>query len=74
MESLYALTVDGTTVYYKGDISQQRICDIEHISQQIRHDNPNENLTEICSIFVSRVQNDLGIQLIPVPISYMFRI
>ena len=73
MNSLYALSANGTLYYLYGNILESDYVKIDDIAAEIHNAN-NENDIAICQKFISEVLNSHGVQLIYMPIKHVFRI
>jgi len=75
MESLYALTINGSMLYIKGNLSEQDCKNIDIIAKHFL--TTNNSLTsqeEICQSFIKKVHQSLNISLVEVSLNYIFRI
>jgi len=75
MESLYAVSISGTMLYVKGNLSDQECTDVETIAKYFQSSNGKSVDCEvICQAFIKAVEESLQISLIQVPLKYVFRI
>lgn len=75
MESLYAVSINGTMLYVKGDLSEQECIAVETIARHFRSKNGNLVDNEaVCKAFIKEVGTSLHISLVQVPLKYVFRI
>jgi len=74
-ESLYAITINGTMLYVKENLSEQECVAIELIAQQFQCPNKNSAACKvICKEFIKAVKTSLNISLVHIPLQYVFRI
>ena len=75
MESLYAVAINGTMLYVKGDLSEQECITVETIAKQFQQANGNPiDCEAVCQAFVKAVKTSLQISLVRVPLQHVFRI
>lgn len=75
MESLYAVFINGTMLYIKGNLSEQECIVVETIAKQFQRTNKDTVSCEAeCQSFIKAVNASLHISLVQVPIKYVFRI
>lgn len=75
MDSLYAITIDGTMFYITGDLSEQECLEIEKMAKQFCGIFQKKVSSELlCHAFINKVQNSLHIKLSYIPLKYIFRI
>lgn len=75
MESFYAVAINGTMLYVKGNLSEQECRAVETFAKQFQHTNGNPVDCElVCQAFIKAVKTSLQISLVQVPLQYVFRI
>lgn len=75
MEFLYAVAINGTMLYVKGDLSEQECIAVEIIAKQFQHTSGNPIDCEgVCQAFLEAVKASLQISLVQVPLQNVFRI
>jgi len=75
MESLYAVSINGTMLYVKGNLSEQECIAVETLAKHFHSTDGNHiDCNIICQAFIKEVENSLNILLVRVPIKYVFRI
>lgn len=75
MKSLYAVAINGTMLYVKGDLSDQDCLAIETIAKKFEYTNETTiDCKILCQAFIEKVKTTLNISLVEVPLQYVFRI
>jgi len=75
MESLYAVSIKGTMLYVKGNLSEQECIAVDAIAKSFQITNVKpEDCEVVCQDFIKVVEMTLHISLVRVPVKYVFRI
>lgn len=75
MESIYALSIKGTMLYVKGNLSEQECIAVEKIAKHFQSTNKDSvDYEAICQSFIDSVETSLNISLVQVPVKWVFRI
>ena len=75
MESLYAVSINGTMLYVKGNLSEQECIAVETIAKRFQSTNGNPVDCEVvCQTFIKVVETSLHISVVRVPLKCVFRI
>ena len=73
MESLYAVSIKGTMLYVKGNLSEQECIAVETIAKHFQSTN-KDSVDVVFQAFIKAVETSLHISLVQVPIKWVFRI
>lgn len=73
MKSLFAMAINGTMLYFEGNVHQSMYNDIDMLSKQIVVDPSDINYTDFCNRFIMLVKEKYNIQLNQMKIAYVFR-
>lgn len=75
MESLYAISISGMTIYVKGSLSKDECITIESIAKKFLDTlDVTMDGNDICQAFIKKVNASLHISLVHMPVKYVFRI
>ncbi len=73
MEHLYALVVNGSTYYLKGNIPKSAYNEIENLINSIAICEEDVNCSMYLDQITEKLKNKLQISLIPINVKYVFR-
>lgn len=73
MKSLFAMAINGTMLYFEGNVNQSMYNDIDMLSKQIVVDPSDINYTDFCNRFIMLVKEKYNIQLNQMKVAYVFR-
>lgn len=73
MKSLFALAINGTMLYFEGNIPPNMYKDIDMLSKQVAVDPLDINYTDFCKKFIMIVKEKYNLQLNQMKIAYVFR-
>lgn len=73
MEKLYSLSINGTMLYFIGDVPPCNYKDIDEIARQVDINISDNDYEDFCKTFISYISSKLNIQLKQIKISYVFR-
>lgn len=73
METLYALSINGSMLYIYGNLSDKECAKVDAIAEQM-HRLGSEDTEDICQSFIDSVFTSQGIKLVQVPLKHVFRI
>lgn len=73
MKSLFALKINGTTLYLEGNVPKNMYNEIDMLSKQVDIDPLDIDYTNFCNRFIFLVKSKYNIQLSKKEIAYIFR-
>lgn len=73
MSKLYALSINGRTLYFTGNIPLNYLNQIDQVSKKIIFDKEKLNYQEYLQNFITEIKKMYNVDLIPISIEYVFR-
>lgn len=70
---LYAISIKGTMLYARGNLSKNECLNVELMAKQFRYPDSLDS-KYVCQKFLDTVKNALNISLIQVSLKHIFRI
>lgn len=75
MESIFAVSIKGTMLYVKGNLSKQECIAVETIAKHFQSTNKDPvDYEAVCQSFIDAVETSLHISLVQIPVKWVFRI
>lgn len=73
MKSLFAIAINGTMLYFEGNIPPNMYKDIDMLSKQVAVDPLDTYYTDFCTKFIMLAKEKYNIELNQMKIAYVFR-